>query len=78
MSFLLNCVGCNNKLKRKLYRSKETSLEDPCNDSFLGSFINKLHRWRKCIVEAQRMVDEFTNDEHELDEKEMKYALCKF
>jgi hypothetical protein len=24
------------------------------------------------------MVDEFTNDEHELDEKEMKYALCKF
>jgi len=77
MSFLLNCVSCNNKLKRKFYWSKETSLEDPYDDSFFGSSINKPHRWRKCIVEAQRMVDELISDVHEL-EKEMKYALCKF
>jgi hypothetical protein len=27
---------------------------------------------------VQRMVDELTSDMHELDEEEMKYALCKF
>jgi hypothetical protein len=27
---------------------------------------------------AQMMVDELTNDVHELDEEKKKYALCKF
>jgi hypothetical protein len=27
---------------------------------------------------AQRMVDELTNDVHELDEEKTKFALCKF
>jgi hypothetical protein len=77
MSFVFSCVGCSSKLRKKNYWSKERSLH-PCNNSFLGSSTYKLHRWRKYTLKAQRMVDEFTNDVHELDDKEMKYSLSKF
>jgi hypothetical protein len=78
MPFVPSYVGCNGRLRKKIYWSIETSPKDPCDDSFPGSSTNKFHRWRKCIVVAQRMVDELTSDVHELDEEEMKYALCKF
>jgi hypothetical protein len=78
MLFVPSCVGCNSRLKKKLYESKETSLKNPCDDSFPGSSTNKPHRWKKCTIMAQRMVDELTSDAHELDKEKTKYALCKF